>query len=149
MSRRFDLAALLRLRTIQKDAAVARHVDADTRRRETLARRTRAMGALADSPIAPEDSDTLYAIAAARASTRSMLASLDARLQRDEQAVAVAAAEVRETHTRQSALEKLEERHVAAVTAEELRAEQVALDELTGRAWHRDRQDGARRGETR
>lgn len=75
----------------------------------------------------------LSAVAAARAATRGMLEELDAVVQ--SRRVEAERAQEAYTAARRAArgLEKLEEHHVAATTAEELRTEQNALDEIAAR----------------
>ncbi|WP_022904189.1 flagellar FliJ family protein, partial [Curtobacterium sp. B8] len=81
-----------------------------------------------------EDAATLSAVAAARAATRGMLQELDAVVQ-SRRADADRAQDAY-TAARRAALglEKLEEQHVVAATAEDLRTEQNALDEIAARS---------------
>lgn len=75
----------------------------------------------------------IAAIAAARASTSTMLAELQA-LQITQQArVDEAAAAHREARREVKTIEKLEERHIDAERAEALRVDQIAIDELASR----------------
>lgn len=134
MSNLFRLAGLLRLRKLQEESVRAelartRAVAVQRRREE---QRVRAV--LGESAVDAASAEAVQSIAAARASSSSMLGELDALLARDEEAVASAAAAHAEARGHTRRLEKLEERHDARVRAESLRAEQLALDEHAGRA---------------
>lgn len=132
-SRRFPLSGLLRLRELREStAAGALHSDKaelarGNRRLESLRRRASE----AEEPIF--DASSLLAVAANRASYRSMLtehqALSEALLQRahaSEEAHAQARQETK-------AVQKLQEKHHRQVTAEELAAEQLAIDESAAR----------------
>ena len=133
MTNLFRLAGLHRLRKMQEDATRAElacaRATAVQRRRED--QRVRAV--LGDSAVEVASAEAVQSIAAARASSSSMLGELDALLARDEEAVAVAAAAHADARSRTRQLEKLEERHDARVRTESLRAEQLVLDEHAGR----------------
>ncbi|WP_231556235.1 hypothetical protein [Cryobacterium sp. MLB-32] len=77
-------------------------------------------------------------MAAARASSRSMLADLDALGQGHLATLAQAQSVFDAARAESIGLEKLEARHSAAVAAADLRAEQIVLDEIASTRWHRD-----------
>lgn len=140
MSRQFSLAGLLRLRQIQQDQAAtglarARSRSSSVRAREAAARRDLSA---TDDPIS--SSASLRAIAAARSSSHSMLADLQNLGRIAETEEAEARREFIAARTRSVGLEKLQARHDAEVTTEDLRAEQSALDEIASTVWHRDEQ---------
>lgn len=137
MNRQFPLAGLLRLRKMQEDQAAAGVSRAASRARTASERRAAARTELGDSSAAAGSSAALLAIAAARASSQSMLADLDAlETVADEQ---LAQARTDYTQARRTAvgLEKLEGRHHAERAAAELAAEQGVLDEIASTSWHR------------
>ena len=140
MNRQFSLAGLLRLRQIQQDQAAtglarARSRSSSVRVREAAARRDLAA---TDDPIS--SSASLRAVAAARSSSHSMLADLQSLGRIAETEEADARSEFIAARTRSVGLEKLQARHHAEVTTEDLRAEQSALDEIASTVWHRDEQ---------
>ncbi|WP_426976120.1 flagellar FliJ family protein [Pseudarthrobacter sp. O4] len=140
MSRQFSLAGLLRLRQIQQDQAAtglarARSRSSSVRVREAAARRELAAN---DEPIS--SSASLRAIAAARSSSQSMLADLQTLTRIAETQEADARSDFIAARTRSVGLEKLQARHHAEVTTEDLRAEQSTLDEIASTVWHRDAQ---------
>ena len=85
----------------------------------------------------PRGPATLQAVAAARASSRSMLAELQAAdtLRRTEAEQAQLA--FQQARAQAIGLEKLEAQHDLSAAAEELHGEQVVLDEIASGAWHR------------
>ncbi|MDK1328773.1 flagellar FliJ family protein [Arthrobacter sp. zg-Y1143] len=137
MPRTFPLAGLLRLRQMQQERAAGALAAANVREKETVQARTEAYSALESSNSQAMDSATLIAIAAARASSRSMLADLNALGTRRTAEVEAARAEFSAARARSVGLEKLEGKYAAAEAAEDLRTEQNILDELAGSAWHR------------
>ena len=137
MNRQFSLAGLLRLRQAEQKTAETGLASANARSSSVRARRAEARAALAESAGTAGDSATLLAIAAARASSQSMLAELDALAAVAAEEAAAAQAEYTEARRRAVDLEKLETRHDAAFAASELLAEQGALDEIASAAWHR------------
>lgn len=146
MARGFRLAALLRLRHAQQDQAAAALATSAERMRSAADARTRARRTLADQALDVTDAATLSALAAARASTRGMLAELDAVAGQREAEHAAARQAHADARRAALALEKLEARHDERVAADDLRAEQVVLDEI-GSATAR-RGDGAGEGAT-
>jgi flagellar FliJ protein len=129
----FRLLNLMKLRKMQEDGvraelARARATETDNRRRE---QRVRAV--LGDSAVDASSAEAVQSIAAARASSSSMLGELETLLAQDQQAVLDASAAYAEAKTRTTQLEKLEEQHVARVRKDDLRREQNVLDEHAGR----------------
>lgn len=137
MNRQFSLAGLLRLRQTQQDAAASGLARANARSASLRSRRAAAREELAESAGDAGSSASLLAIAAARASSQSMLAELDALTASAEADAAKARVEYTEAKRRAVGLEKLETRHGAAFEASALRAEQGVLDEMASSAWHR------------
>jgi flagellar protein FliJ len=138
MSRAFPLAGLLRLRHLQQDQAAGDLSAANSRLHEHSVVRDRARTALGGSPAEATSVDALYAVAAARASTRGMLADLDALGRRHEANAVEARAAFDAARAKALTLEKLELRHAGEVTLEEQRAEQIVIDEIASTSWHRD-----------
>jgi flagellar FliJ protein len=81
----------------------------------------------------------LYAIAAARSSSRSMLAELEAVDFRTQAQVDSAAAAYAEARTRSLGLEKLEARHIETEGGADVAAQQAAIDEISSTTIHRTR----------
>ncbi|MFC7861650.1 flagellar FliJ family protein [Arthrobacter koreensis] len=143
MGRDFPLAGLLRLRRLQQDSAAGTLAAANADLRRAAEARIEAYGSLAATPLEAADAATLNAIAAARASSRSMLADLLASEQLKDAAVNTAQAEFQAARARSVGLEKLEAKHSDAVAVEDLRTEQNVLDELAGTAWHRRQKEAS------
>lgn len=143
MGRNFPLAGLLRLRRLQQDSAAGTLAAANADLRRAAEARIEAYGSLAATPLEAADAATLNAIAAARASSRSMLADLLASEQLKDAAVNTAQAEFQAARARSVGLEKLEAKHSDAVAVEDLRTEQNVLDELAGTAWHRRQKEAS------
>ena len=143
MGRLFSLEGLLRLRKLQEDQAAGQVSTARARAAAVAARKKFAENSLATLISPGIDSEQLRWTAAARASSASTLAELDAL--ESEWALRMEDARQRHAaaHGKAVGLEKLEARHNAAVESESLHAEQVALDEISARAWR------AARGERR
>lgn len=133
MNRRFPLAGLLRLRQVSQDQAAADLAAANGRLRDSSARRHQTLVALDGSRAEIADTAALHAIAAARSAARGMLNELAAVEDEIRADVVRAQAAFNAARTRTIGLEKLEDRHAAAVSAEDLRAEQKTLDELAFR----------------
>lgn len=146
MSRPFSLAGLLRLRHLQQDQAAGDLAAANARLRATATRIDETRAALEHLPLNPTGADTLYAIAAARASSRSMLAELVALDGVAQQAAAAAQADFEAKKAASASLEKLEGRHGAAEAAEDLHAQQTVIDEIASTGWHR--RQGEQRAQT-
>jgi flagellar FliJ protein len=133
MARPFSLLGLLRLRHAQQDQAGAVLAEANDRLREAADERVRAKRTLADEPTEVTDAAMLSALAASRASSRGMLAELDAVTQRRQADADAAQAAFNEARRAAIGLEKLEHKHVVAEAAADLRDEQIALDEIASR----------------
>jgi flagellar biosynthesis chaperone FliJ len=134
MKRVFPLDGLLRLRRMQEEEAaanvqLARARVAETHERERLTRA--ALGSEAVDTMA--STSALHAIAAARASSRTMLSELSALTrERAEEAERAGAVHAR-TKADAGALEKLAERHAFLLSADDRKKEQIVLDELASR----------------
>jgi flagellar protein FliJ len=137
MARSFPLAGLLRLRHLQQDQAASQLAAANARLRESGTSLVQARTLLGESISEVSDPATLHAVAAARASSRSMLAELQAAdtLRRTEAEQAQLA--FQQARAQAIGLEKLEAQHDLSAAAEELHGEQVVLDEIASGAWHR------------
>lgn len=129
----FGLAGLLRLRKLGEERAAHEMVRARSRASELAGERHQLLDQLSDHGHEARDVRGIAAISAARASSATMLADLEALVQ--SQRIAVAEAEQRHRDAKRGvrAVEKLEERFDETQRAELLRAEQTALDELAGR----------------
>lgn len=141
MPRLFPLAGLLRLRHLQQDQAASQLAVANARLRENNFRQMRARTALGSSLSEVATTTALHAVAAARASTRSMLADLRSIGEEREVEVQAAQATFHAARTRAIGLEKLQGRHDEAVATEDVHAEQTELDEITAEAWQRNHQE--------
>ncbi len=139
MARMFPLAGLLRLRQVQEERAASELEVANARAREISARQSRVRGILGSSSVEAASSTVLYAVAAARASSRSMLAELDALGHEHKPVLDQANETFAEARARSIGLEKLAGRHQIKQTEEELRAEQAAIDEMASTGWHRNK----------
>lgn len=141
MKRLFPLAGLLRLRHLQQDQASVDLATANSALRRHDERLVHARGALAGLTATPTNMAALHAMAAARASSRSMLGDLDALGRNYQTAVAAARTVFDAARADAIRLEKLEVRHAEALAVEDLHAEQTVLDEIASTRWHRN-QDG-------
>jgi flagellar FliJ protein len=148
MSRHFRLAGLLRLRKLQQDQAALDLAEANARVAELQARHGRARSALSALGNSPQTVAALNAMAAARSSSRSMLAELDALGRNHQESLDAAQTTYNAARAQSVALEKLHDRHAAALQAEDLHAEQTVLDEIAGARWHSNRTDSQNEGET-
>jgi flagellar FliJ protein len=144
MGRAFPLAGLLRLRHLQQDQAAGELAAANSELQETSVSRERARTALGATSVDTRSVEGLYAVAAARAATRGMLADLDALGRRHEAAAQQAQAAFDAARARALSLEKLEGRHDETVAVEEQHDEQLVIDEIASTSWHRDREEGDR-----
>jgi flagellar FliJ protein len=138
MSRMFPLAGLLRLRQIQEEQAASDLAVANARAREIRSKQSRARNTLGSSSAEATSTTVLYAVAAARASSRSMLAELDSLDYEHQPLLEQANEAFAEARARSIGLEKLAGRHHQQQTAEELHAEQAAIDEMASTGWHRN-----------
>lgn len=129
----FSLAGLLRVRHAQQQKALAELSAANHRVRDVAERRARAERVLEEAAgrnSVITDAATLTAVAAARASTRGMIAELDAVADAHRAAAAEAQTAFNAARAKSIALEKLEERHLEAERVADLQREQLALDEI-------------------
>ena len=140
MSRQFSLAGLLRLRHLQQDEAAGQLASANARLDSTSVQRNRARAALGATRSDASSTESLYAMAAGRASMRSMLADLDSMLGQQRAEATEATEAFSAARARAVALEKLEAKHMETVMVEELRAEQSVIDEIASTTWHVDRE---------
>ena len=140
MARDFRLAGLLRLRQVQQDQAASDLASANSRARESAARQNRARAALGGVGAEATSSSVLYAIAAARSSSRSMLSELEAVETLDRERVRQAADAYAQARARSLGLEKLEARHTETQNAADLAAQQAAIDEIASNSTNGDTQ---------
>lgn len=138
MSKQFTLAGLLRLRHMQEDAAAADLAAANRRRTAGSERRAAARIELGESDAQVSTAAGMIAMAAARASSQSMLADLQAMAVLDDEAALVAQDAFNAARKNTKGLEKLQQKHVLGVAADELAAEQIAVDEIASGSWHRE-----------
>jgi flagellar FliJ protein len=144
MASRFPLAGLLRLQRLREDAAASELAAANFRTSASRARQGAARDDLANSPTEVSTGAALSAVAAARSSSRSMLADLNAVLTDHQAAALQAQAAFSAARSQSVRLEKLEAKHDERVAAADLRTEQTVLDELAAGAWHRGRNESRR-----
>jgi flagellar FliJ protein len=130
MAPKFRLAGLLRLRHAQQDQAGAALATANDRMRDAADARVAARRTLSDGPVEITDATMLSAVAAARASTRGMLEELDAVATTRRQAADLAQTAYNAARRSALGLEKLEDAHDVRAAAEDLRGEQIVLDEI-------------------
>lgn len=130
----FRLAGLLRFRKLQEDQAAADLAAANASRRRAESRRAAATRELIGHEFQADlDISVFRASVASRAALRSI--ATEAAV-----AVEVAATDVQQhelawsdARKRAVPLEKLAERHAERTGVEDLRVEQLALDEIAGR----------------
>ncbi|GIG27659.1 flagellar export protein FliJ [Cellulomonas marina] len=134
-ARTFSLAGLLRLRGMAEDRAAGRLAQTRAVRGAAATQLARAESDLAASGM-PDGADVRLwqAGVAGRAALGALLGERRVQLVAadDEVAVAQEAWTLARRETR--AVERLAERHAEQVRAEDLRAEQLVLDEIAGRA---------------
>ena len=139
MAKLFPLLGLLRVRTVQQEqaavvaATAVRHANSVRVRRQAV---VDELGRSADTPANPE---VMMAIAAARSSSRGMLAELESLIALADADAAAAKASLAEARSKTIPLEKMELRHRNDAFAEDLRIEQNTLDEIATNSWHRAR----------
>lgn len=140
MARTFPLAGLLGLRRLEENQAATALSAANNRTGAIHARRGAALRDLDGSPASVADADALRMAAFARASSRSMLSDLSALSALSEADTAQAREDFQTARARTVGLEKLEEKHTAAAAAEDLRTEQIVLDEIASASWQRQKE---------
>lgn len=137
MAKPFALLGLLRVRTVQQEqaavvaATAVRHANSVRVRRQAV---VDELGRSGDTPATPE---VMMAIAAARSSSRGMLAELEALIAMADADAATATTALAEARSKSIPLEKMELRHRHDAFVEDLRVEQNALDEIATNSWHR------------
>lgn len=134
MSRAFRLAGLLRFRKLQEDQAAADLAVAHAARRAAAQRQSRADGALADHGFDPvEEAGAWLSSVATRAALRSLASEAGAAT--ELAGIEVTRREDAWTQTRRQLvpLEKLSEKHAEREAVEDLRQEQIVLDEIGSR----------------
>ena len=144
MASQFSLAGLLRLRHAQQDQAAGDLAAANLKRAQNAASESKTRTALGATPSDATSTEALHALAAARASSRSMLADLSALARHHDATAQEAQLAFESARAKSLSLEKLEIKHNELVTADELKAEQIILNEIATTSWHRDGSGGAR-----
>lgn len=134
MERRFRLAGLLRLRKLQEEQAAAELGRANGRREREQSRSRKARRDLADHAFEPgAELPAWRATVAARSALRQNVQLASAAVVSAQQEVTEREAEWNQTRVRAVPLEKLEEKHAERVAFEDLRVEQIQLDEAATR----------------
>ncbi|WP_417215253.1 flagellar export protein FliJ [Arthrobacter sp.] len=134
MSRAFRLAGLLRLREFQEAQAAGKLAAANSGLRDGHERVNRLRARAEAMPMEADGVEALQAVAAVRASTRGMLLELDSLVESLAEEADAARDGYRLARRDALVLQKLGERHQAALTAEDLAREQAALDEVASRS---------------
>jgi flagellar FliJ protein len=144
VNRRFRLAAVLRARKAQEAAAKGAVRAAKAAEQAAHDRRAQREEALCRQPTV--DGGPAPWFVAAVSARQALAAEISALARYAESLAPVTAektAELTEAAIRRRTVEALEERHDAAVTADDLAAEQRAVDEAAGtRAPTADREEG-------
>ena len=130
----FGLAGLLRIRRLKEERAAYEITRARSRASELAADRHQLLDQLDDHAHDARTVRGIHALSAARASTSTMLADLEALSITQRRLVAEAEEQHRAALREVRAVEKLEEKHDDEERVAEVRAEQTILDELAGRA---------------
>jgi flagellar FliJ protein len=136
MAKVFSLEGLLRLRRLQQDQAAAEVSVARSRAAETVRRKRATHETLSSTSLAVTTPENIHSIAAARASSASMLADLNALEHEQETRVELARVAHGAARARALGLEKLETKFDLAASIASARSEQIVLDEISSRAWH-------------
>ncbi|MET1044187.1 MAG: flagellar export protein FliJ [Microbacteriaceae bacterium] len=135
MTRTFSLAGLLRLRRIREDQAAGSLAAANARVRENAERTALVRSSLDNNGTVVSNTAALHAVSTARASSRSMLAELNALAVLRQSAADQSAAEFAAARSQSVRIEKLELRHGELMAQQDLHAEQIVLDEIASRSW--------------
>ncbi|GAA1338019.1 flagellar export protein FliJ [Arthrobacter roseus] len=143
MSTAFPLAGLLRYRRLREEQAAGSLAGARQRVQDVQDRQTDERQRLQGSPVTIDSPASMQAVAAARAASRALLTELEAADARSREDAQQAQLDYNSARAQTLGLEKLADRHADSATAEELRGEQLILDELTSSSW-KDRNGGAR-----
>lgn len=133
----FPLAGLLRIRKLEEDRARQRLADATSDLQERLDRAGGLHGYLRQTDERTGEGSSLAALAAARSATTGLLALIEVEAAALAQERDRAREELRDARARARALEKLEADHAAQVAAEQLRQEQLLLEEAASTGWAR------------
>lgn len=133
----FGLAGLLRIRRLKEERAAYEMTRARSRASELASERHQLLDQLQDHAHDARDVRGIHALAAARASTSTMLADLEALAITQQRMIAEAEERHRAALRDVRTVEKLEERHDAEERDAETRAEQTVLDELAARTRQR------------
>lgn len=136
MTRTFSLAGLLRLRRLREDQAAGELAAANARVRENAMRTEQVRNQLQGTPAQVANTAALNAVSTARASSRSMLAELNALALLKQTAADEATAVFANARSQSVRIEKLEGRHSERIAEEDLRSEQIVLDEIASQSWH-------------
>lgn len=126
----FRLGGLLRLRRLEEERAAATLARANADRAAARERRSRVAMELSGASFDDGDSASFQAAVAGRASLMGLLEESALLLTMTTERADEAQQDWTERRTEVRTLEKLEERHDAAVVAEEGRAEQLLADEV-------------------
>lgn len=129
----FSLAGLLRIRRLKEDRAAYEMQRARSRASELAQERHQLLEALDDHGHDSASVRHIAALSAARASTSSLLADLEALSQTQRRVVADTEEQYRAARRDVRTVEKLEEKHAVQERETDLRDEQKVLDELAGR----------------
>ncbi len=146
----FRLAALLRVRRLQEDAATARAAAAAARAAAASRGAEERRNDLAGAHAPHEADERLFQASIAARSARSSAYTEGVALAQVQHEASVGARqEWAQARRAVRTLERLEERHLAAQVAAQLAAEQLLLDEHAGRSGRsgpggRDQPEGAR-----
>ena len=129
----FGLAGLLRIRRLKEERAAHEMVRARSRASELADERHSLLEQLGDHGHDARSVRGIHALSAARASTSTMLADLEALAITERRLLAEAEEAHRLARREVRTVEKLEEKYDAEQHDAELRAEQTILDELAAR----------------
>jgi flagellar protein FliJ len=140
----FGLAGLLRIRRLKEERAAYEMVRARSRASELAGERHQLLEQLGDHAHEARDVRGIHALSAARASTSTMLADLQALALTQQRLVAEAEEAHRAARREVRTVEKLEEKFVDEEREADLRAEQTILDELAARTRQRFQQEPER-----
>ncbi|ACZ23015.1 hypothetical protein Sked_31180 [Sanguibacter keddieii DSM 10542] len=131
MSRPFRLAGLLRFRKLQEDQAAADLAVAHSARRAALRRQDLAQGQLAEHGFDPvEDTGAWLSTVATRAALRGLASEAGAASELASLEVARREEAWSQTRRQLVPLEKLADKHAEREAVEDLRQEQIVLDEI-------------------
>lgn len=129
----FGLAGLLRIRRLKEERAAHEMVRARSRASELADERHQLLDQLVDHSHDARSVRGIHALSAARASTSTMLADLEALAITERRLLAEAEEAHRVARREVRTVEKLEEKHDLEEREADLRAEQTVLDELAAR----------------